>query len=395
MASRNRGSLLTDDEMERLSNFCRDMFLNLSRSDQKRWGEIYVRGLISVPGRKSIRGISHHVMGAPADQGIQQFVNQSPWESEPVRHNLAELVNGRLRPQAWVIEEVVLPKNGSSSVAVTRQYAPSARRVMNCQLGLGLFMVGGGAAIPVDWRLLMPPEWDTDLTRRARAHVPEGERHRSRWQILLEMITEVGVDWQFDVPPIVLDARHDADIAPLVRGLDERGLSYVIRVAPGAVVTYGHQAPITAGHFSVTFGRAAAGETSVNWREDLAGPGTRSRFIMKSLPRATAAEPASWRNRTRYLLAEWLPGKQRPAGLWLTNLHSPQMPHIIGLAHSQHRATAEMARLSQEFGLAHFEGRSFRGWHHHATLVSLAHAFVELQKMDRDNRGVQLRGSLV
>jgi SRSO17 transposase len=387
--------MLTDDELEGLSEFCRDMFLNLSRSDQRRWGEIYVRGLISVPGRKSIRGMSHHVVGGPADQGIQQFVNQSPWESEPVRRNLAELVNARLRPQAWVVDEVVLPKNGSSSVAVTRQYAPSAKRVMNCQLGLGLFMVGGGAAIPVDWRLLLPPEWDTDLTRRARAHVPDRERHRSRWKVLLEMVTEVGAGWQFDIPPIVLDARHDTDIKPLLRDLEERGLSYVIRVAPGTIITRGQSAPITASHFSATFGRAGGPGTSVNWRGDGAGQANRSRFVMQPLPQPASSEPAWWRNRPRYLLAEWLPRKQCPAGLWLTNMHSPHVPHIIGLAHSQRRTTAEVARLCHDFGLAHFEGRSFRGWHHHATLVSLAHAFVELRKMDRNDRGMQLRGSLV
>src|SRR4051812_15375989 len=133
--------VVTLADSSRLAEFCRDMLMSLPRSDQRRWGEVYVRGLISVPGRKSVRGMSDHVVGGRADQGIQQFVNQSPWDWEPVRRSLAQLVISRFRPDAWVFDEVALPKNGASSVAVARQYAPSAGRVMNCQLGIGAFLV--------------------------------------------------------------------------------------------------------------------------------------------------------------------------------------------------------------------------------------------------------------
>src|SRR5882762_6976453 len=105
-----------------LSEFCDRVFMSLIRSDQRRWGEVYVQGLVSVPGRKSIRRISEMVVGYDADQSLQQFVNQSPWAWEPVRQALAEQMARMLRPQALVIQEVVFPKNGDSSVAVARQY---------------------------------------------------------------------------------------------------------------------------------------------------------------------------------------------------------------------------------------------------------------------------------
>ncbi|MFD1050963.1 transposase, partial [Kibdelosporangium lantanae] len=100
---------------------------------------MYVNGLVSVPGRKSIRKIADLVVGWRAEQSLQQFVNQSTWKWEPVRRSLAYQVNGMIRPRAWAVQEVVFPKNGDSSVGVARQYAPSAKRVLNCQLGLAVF----------------------------------------------------------------------------------------------------------------------------------------------------------------------------------------------------------------------------------------------------------------
>src|SRR6266498_3104451 len=128
--------------IDEISEFCRRHLSSLPRSDQRRWGEVYVRGLISVPGRKSIKRICDHVVGWRADQSLQQFINQSPWRWEPVRCALAHAVSVVVRPRAWVVTEVVFPKHGSSSVGVARQFAPSAGRVLNCQLGLAVSAAG-------------------------------------------------------------------------------------------------------------------------------------------------------------------------------------------------------------------------------------------------------------
>jgi SRSO17 transposase len=101
------------------SSFCDDVFASIPRADQRRWAEVYVRGLLRVPGRKSIRRICEHVLGMPADQCLQQFLNQSPWSWEPVRRALAFRIAGT-RPKALVVEDAVFPKAGSSSVGVAR-----------------------------------------------------------------------------------------------------------------------------------------------------------------------------------------------------------------------------------------------------------------------------------
>jgi hypothetical protein len=237
----------------------------------------------------------------------------------------------------------------------------------------------------VNWRLLLPREWDTDTVRRGRTHLPEHERYKTRWRYLIDAIDEMTLDWELDRLPIVLDAQHDTNVEPLLRALEERGHHYLARVAPGTPASPatppGRGLAVTCGEFAATLN--GQGSTSVNWRDSAEWPATMSRFIARSLPRQTEPDGARWCPKARLLLAEWLPGRLRPAGLWLTNLNTVRMPDLIGLTRARRTAAAEMTRLCDEFGLGHFEGRSFRGWHHHVTLVSLAHAYTMSRRPSR------------
>ena len=116
-----------------LADFCEQALGSLSRSDQRRWGELYVRGLVTVPGRKTIRRISALAGGVAADQSLQQFVNQSPWEWAPVRAELAHLLAGSAPVEAWIAAEVAFPKNGESSVGVCQQYVGPVSSRWRCR----------------------------------------------------------------------------------------------------------------------------------------------------------------------------------------------------------------------------------------------------------------------
>ncbi|WP_220183324.1 IS701 family transposase [Sphaerisporangium album] len=326
-----------------LSPFCEDLFSSFARADQRRWGDVYLQGLLTVPGRKSIRRISDQVVGRPVDQCLQQFVNQSPWDWQPVRRRLAWHLAAAFRATAWVVEEVAFPKNGANSVGVARQFAHSAGRLINCQLGLAVMLVGESGGCPVNWRLLLPRSWDDDPARRARTRIPAHERHRSRWDHLLEAIDEMILDWGLSPAPVVVDTRVTPRVEPLLRGLEERGLHYVARV--------GESAP---------FGGRAAG-----W-----GPGP---------PEVRPRRPAR-----RFVSVEWAPGKGGPKGMWLTDLGDSRLSEVADLIHLRCRAVAQLALMDAESGLRHFEGRSFRGWHHHVTLVSAAHGYRLLRGLDHD-----------
>ncbi|QFZ24666.1 IS701 family transposase [Saccharothrix syringae] len=365
-----------------LPEFCDELFVTLGRSDQRRWAETYVRGLLVVPGRKSIRRISELVVGRDADQSLQQFVNQSPWAWAPVRQRLAERVDRALRPSAWVVREVVFPKNGANSVAVARQYSPSAGRMLNCQRAVGVFMAGEHGATPVNWRLLLPKAWDTDLARRAKARVPDEERSRRTWEYLLDCFDEMTGTWGTPAAPVVVDLSGDPGMLPLLGGLEERGMRYLAQVSTATPV-----APAGAPHRPRTVGQlitaaAGRGRTTLSWRDEDTGAVTTSDFVAATLPGPTAADNRPGRLPwVRHVLAEWPIGQHRPRAVWTTNLGVTDIREPVRLLRAASRVEVEGPRLAEEFGLRHFEGRSFQGWHHHVTLVSAAHGYELLREL--------------
>jgi len=365
------------NESTNLAGFCRDRLSPLARSDQRRWGEVYVRGLVTVPGRKSIRRICDTVVGVRADQCLQQFVNQSTWQWEPVRRNLAEYVTGMIAPRAWVVRDAVFPKNGESSVGVASQYVSAAGRTLNCQVGLTVMLAGDSAAFPVNWRLLLPRCWDGDQRRRDRAYLPATQGHRPRWQVMLEAVEEMRHSWGLAPAPVIADVSDQRDVEPLLRALEERGFSYLLRVGQQVPVwrsRVGAPRVLTVGELALLAVRPAA--RTLNWQTRTEMRAATTRFVASpvpgevDVPRLGRRYPPS-----RHLLAQWTVGRNRPRATWLTNLNVARLPHLIDLVKLDGMAAENLARMQDDVGLRHFEGRSFRGWHHHVTLASIAHAY--------------------
>lgn len=368
-----------------LTQLCQDLFSSFARSDQRRWGQMYVRGLIEVPGRKSIRRISENIVGWSAEQCLQQFVNQSPWAWEPVRCRLAQQVTTVLRPRAWVFDEVAFPKNGANSVGVARQYVRSAGRVLNCQVGLAAFLVGDAGAAPVDWRLVLPQAWDDDATRRRRSHLPEDERCRRRDEYLLELIDEMSAGWDLVPPPVVVDARCERRVEPLLRGLESRGLRYLVQVTESTPASSRLAMARIPTVGEVINGTARRDGLTLSLSDPQDGRVSRSQFITIPLPGLVSQHgtlPGIGYRGPRRILAEWSPGRRRSRAVWLTNLVSARLPDLIELVQAARRTAHEIDGLSEGCGLQHFEGRSFRGWHHHVTLASMAHAYRVLRRAE-------------
>jgi hypothetical protein len=373
-----------------LSDLCADLFWSMARADQRRWAEVYLRGLISVPGRKSIRRIADHVVGYRAEQSLQQFLNQSPWDERVVRQNLATVLSAALRPRAWVFREVAFPKHGQNSVAVARQYAPSLGRVINGQLGIAAFLACDEGSCPVTWRLSMPQCWDEDTKRRTGANVPPGERSQPWWHYVLDAIDEMASGWGMPAPPVLVDGRHEHRLEPLLRGLEARRVRYAVQVAAEAPIraTGGPrgragQAPLTLGGIAASV--PPASRTVVGWSGGRRPRGGCSAFALTPLaPGQHVARivPGYGHLSPRHLLAEWPLGQPRPSSLWITNLSRARLPNVVGLLKLSGQVEVDLHRLSEECGLQHFEGRSFRGWHHHVTLVSAAYAYRLLRDLE-------------
>jgi hypothetical protein len=373
-------------EIRRISEFCRIVFGSMARSDQRRWAELYVRGLIILPGRKSIRSIAKLGSGDDSIQSLQQFVNQSPWAWGPVRRALAKQVSQALRPKAWVVQEVAFPKNGDGSVAVARQYAPSEGRILNCQRALGIFLAGDEGSSPVNWRLVIPRSWDRETTLRSKTGVPQFEHAQPDWQYLLNALDEMVGDWGLPPAPVIVRLDNERDVHPLLHGLEQRRLSYLVEVPPATPVALSGAAeqPPTVGKLATL--AAKHGQLTLGWREGPAGELVRSRYVSTAVPGFSVVggiRPGGAPRYSRHVLAEWHHGRPETGAVWLTDLGAGDAAELTSLLRPRPRLAPGDEDLTERAGLRHFEGRSFRGWHHHVTLASVAHGYRLVSRISR------------
>ena len=211
----------------RLVAFAAEMFEPLARADQRRWGEVYLRGLMLDGKRKSIQPMAERLPDGN-EQALQQFVSQSPWDWRPVRQRLATQMTAAVDPDAWIVDDTGFPKFGTASVGVARQYSGTLGKVANCQVGVSIHAATDQASCPLDWRLFLPESWDQDAARRRAAHLPETVHHRPKWQLVLDMVDELS-GWGLHPPVVVADAGY-GDSGELRLGLEARGLAYVVQV---------------------------------------------------------------------------------------------------------------------------------------------------------------------
>ena len=385
---------------DRLVDFAGEMLAPLARKDQRRWGEVYLRGLMLDGRRKSIEPMAARLEDGD-EQCLQQFVNQSPWRWEPVLRRLAVRMSGEIVPEAWVLDDTGFPKFGRHSVGVARQYCGALGKVGNCQIGVSVSAVTAQASCPLNWRLFLPEQWDSD-PRRVACRVPGEVGHEPKWKLGLAMIDELR-GWGL-VPPVVLGDAAYGDITALRLGLQERGIAYVLDVKgttsalpedalPDRPAYCGSGRPPGARYrrpfSSLSELALAAGwqaSQQVCWREGTRGPMS-SRFL------ALRVRPANLKLRRAdpggelpacWLLAEWPQDNDAPSDYWLSNLPADTpIERLVALAKLRWRIEQDYRELKDALGLDHFEGRSWPGWHHHVTLVSIAHGFLTSERLRR------------
>jgi SRSO17 transposase len=393
----------------RLLAFAHDILASIPRKDQRRWGQSYLRGLLLDGKRKSIQPMATRLArGDPTsdadalEQALQQFVNQSPWDPTPVRRRLAQRMTAAIGPTAWVIDDTGFPKFGRHLVGVAPQYCGALGKVANCQVGVSVHAVTDQASCPLDWRLFLPPEWDHDVERRRKAHVPDRQRHRPTWQLALELLDELA-GWELQAPVLLADAAY-GEVNEFRLGLEQRELGYVVQV-PGTLSAYPQgvapelvpytgrgrppvpryrQRRSSLRQLVLVAGERAA--RTLTWRQGADGQPLVLRFVALRVRPAGAQLRRAARGGelpVRWLLAEWPDGEPEPVTYWLASLPADTpLARLVHLAKLRWRVEHDYRELKDALGLDHFEGRSFKGWHHHVTMVSVAHAFVTLERLD-------------
>lgn len=401
LRTREYGVRAADLEAQRaaLIEFAAEMYRPLVRCDQRAKGEQYVRGLLLEGRRKSIQPMAARLPDGD-EEGLQQFITDSPWEDEPVRRRLARRMTAEIEPEGWIVDDTGLPKDGRFSPGVAHQYCGALGKTANCQVLVSVNAASDRASCPLGWRLFLPKSWDEDEQRRRRARIPEEMRHLPKWQLALEIIDQL-LEWSLERRVVQADGGY-GDTTAFRVGLEERELEYVVQVKgvtsaqpAGAVpVRPGYQGrgrpprprypekPVSLRDLVLTAGREQV--RGVGWREGDRGP-LQGQFIALRVRPANDAQcdddgvlPERW------LLAEWPAEKDEPVKYWLSNLPAEtQITTLVGLAKLRWRVEHDYRELKQCLGLDHYEGRTFCGLHHHLTCVTVAHAFLTCCRLAR------------
>jgi SRSO17 transposase len=353
--------------------------------------------------RKSIEPMANRLPDGDV-QALQQFVNQSPWPSQEVRASLARKVEREFIPEAyWLIDEVSFPKQGKHSVGVARQYCGALGKTANCQVAVTLDLGTEESSTPLDWALYLPEKWVRDPVRRKEAGVPEEITFKTKPELALDLIDEVKA-WGLQDRLVLTDSGY-GDVYEFRQGLRNRGLNYVVQVSGGLMawtedphpaeppMKRGGKIPRTRFYASdfppprslcqIAKDLPSQSWKKVTWREGTKGS-LSSRFARGIVWMANGlVQGKTMEEPSEELLIEWPEGDKEPWKFWLSSLppHRTSFRGLVRKAKGRFRVEQDYEEMKGELGLDHFEGRSWQGWHHHVTLVTLAYAFLTLEKM--------------
>jgi DDE superfamily endonuclease len=359
----------------------------LARQDQRMRGEQYVRGLLSARGRKSMRNIAAQIGGGPVQQSLQHFLNSSSWDWLEVRQTLSRHLEQQLTHRAWVVQSLVLPKSGSSSVGVESAFVPELGRRVNSQQAYGVWFASEYASVPVNWGLFLPPTWLSDELRRQKAGIPSEGEETTLGGCACRAVLMVE-DWQTPHRPVVLDVGA-LDAEECLRRFSAVGLPVLLRVGQEQRMYVADSDAIGYGQGELTvqqiLGPRAGQRRQVSWTDPRDG------LVRSSLAAAVPVRLSEETGRVA-LLAEWGTTGSAPSRLWLTNMVDAPLSALIRTTKLVLRVKQDFSRISEQVGVRDFEGRSYRGWHRHMTLASVAHAAVvlgaEVPVPPRDRVGV-------
>jgi SRSO17 transposase len=363
----------------------------------------YCTGLILPGERKSVEPMAARIEPArvqAAHQSLHHFVAKAEWSDEAllavVRAQVLPAIERHGAIRAWIIDDTGFPKKGKYSVGVALQYCGQLGKQDNCQIAVTLSVANDGASLPIAYGLYLPEAWASDLDRRAKAGVPQDIVFRTKPEIALMQIRAAQ---QNQVPPgvVLADAGYGIDTA-FRTGISELGLTYVVGIQsstslwppgtgplppkvwsgrgrpPSLVRRSSQHSPIAAKELAK--GLPETAWHTVTWREGTNASLT-SRF---AAVRVRPAHRDYWRPAPRpeeWFLVEWPDGEPVPTKYWLSTLpEETTLADLVDQAKLRWRIERDYQELKQEFGLGHYEGRSWRGFHHHATLCIAAHGFL-------------------
>ena len=370
-----------------LQKFVEPLVAEIGRSERRENAALYVQGLLMPGHRKSIEPMAARLR--VDSQKLQQFIADSPWLDRRVWQAMRREVIPVVEPlQAWVVDETGWLKQGRDSVGVSHQYCGAVGKQAQCQIAVELVVSDGEVAAPVGGRLYLPESWAKDLARRQGVGVPETVSFQTKPQIAGELIEEALKDG-VSAAPILGDSVYGnaPDLRARIRQL---GLEYCFN-AEESWLGWTERPKLTQGpkFWSVskqglkgqTLRRLAEGFNSRHWQaaawQAADGEKRATRLAWKriylhsDLDEHTGNWPACW------LVVDWPEGQKDPYHVYIAWLkHPPAKGRMLRLSRGRWPIEQYFQRGKDDLGLDHYEGRSWRGFHHHLTMAAIAYLFV-------------------
>ena len=352
----------------------------------------YCMGLVMPGERKSVEpmaAITAPERTAAQHQSLLHFVGQGGWSDDDVLGQVRELVLPRIERygpiEAWIIDDTSFPKQGRHSVGVSHQYCGQLGKQANCQVAVTLSLANHDASLPVAYRLYLPKAWAEDDERRDKVGVPEDVTFKTKPEIALDQIRwacEIGLPGNM----VLLDAGYGHD-SKLRAGITELGRAYVAGIQPQTLVWKPgvrrgqapkkgrRDAPNATSVKDLALGLRAKAWRTIKWREGT-NEWLASRFARVRVHVASSHERPG-KPAKEWLLIEWPEGEAEPTKYWLSTLpKNVTFRDLVDAAKLRWRIEGDYQELKQEVGLGHYEGRGWRGFHHHATLCIAAYGFL-------------------
>ena len=395
------------DISARFEQYLEHLAEGLAHADRRSGLRGYCTGLMLPLSRKSVEPMAARLdpqRVSARHQALHHFVAKSRWSDEAllarVREQVAPLL-GSEGGRYWIIDDTGFAKKGRHSVGVARQYCGQLGKQDNCQVAVSLSLASPRGSVPVAWRLYLPLEWASDAARRDKAQVPAEVQFATKPQIALAQVREALAS---GMPPgIVLADAGYGDETAFRDELTRLGLLYAVGVRPGTTVWAGGVEPLlpkpwsgrgprpkrlrrAPGHAPGTVKALAlslppAAYRTVSWRAGT-NDALSSRFARLRVRAAHRDYCRSEQRAQQWLLIEWPEGESEPLKYFLSTApEEATMEQLVYVTKMRWRIERDYQELKQEFGLGHYEGRGWIGFHHHASLSIAAYAFLVAERL--------------
>ena len=397
----------------RFEAYCEEIGEALEHADRRAPAQWYLKGLILPGERKSVEPMAARVCPdnvRSAHQSMHHLVAAAGWSDRAVLAATARRVVPELLKaghQCWLIlDDTSHVKKGRHSVGVARQYCGRLGKQDNCQVAVSLSLATVRGSLPLDYRLYLPREWTDDRARCDKAGVPEEIEFCSKGEIAREQI-EAAMAAGIAQGVVLGDCGYGNEAA-FRDWLTGQALPYVLGVRANTAVWWGEHQPAPAGqrpskhvkrdarHKPVAVLDVARALPPQSWRTVSWRDGTKGRLSSRfARVRVRAANENLVRDE-EWLLIEWPHGEAEPRHYWMSTLgEKTSFRKLVFNAMGRWMIERDYEELKSELGLSHYEGRNWRGFHHHATLCIAAYGFLMLERLRNKKNSARLHAPAI